>query len=43
MSAHYDGWAEWYVAAGFQLLPVEELGDGTIPWLFTFVAKKESR
>ncbi len=31
------------VSAGFQLLLVEELGDGTIPWLFAFVAKKESR
>ena len=30
------------VAAGFQLALVEELGDGTVPWLFAFVAKKEA-
>lgn len=28
------------IAAGFQLLLVEELGEGTIPWLFAFVAKR---
>jgi SAM-dependent methyltransferase len=30
------------IAAGFQLLLVEELGEGTIPWIFAFVAKKGS-
>jgi SAM-dependent methyltransferase len=28
------------VGAGFQLERVEELGDGTVPWLFAFVASK---
>jgi SAM-dependent methyltransferase len=28
------------VQAGFQLVRVEELGDGSVPWLFAFVASK---
>jgi hypothetical protein len=28
------------VEAGLQLVSVEELGDGTVPWLFAFVASK---
>jgi hypothetical protein len=28
------------VEAGLQLVRVEELGDGTVPWLFAFVASK---
>jgi hypothetical protein len=28
------------VQAGFQLVRVEELGDGSVPWLFAVVASK---
>jgi hypothetical protein len=31
------------IGAGLHLLNVEELGDGTIPWLFSLVASTHCR